>query len=318
MGDVQILTVTVNEQGQRLDNFLLTRLKGVPKSALYRVIRRGEVRVNKGRVKPERRLVDGDQVRVPPLYIEPRPAPPGPGRSLIQMLQSAILYDQEGLLVINKPSGLAVHGGSGINLGMIEALRQLPGQQGFLELIHRLDRETSGCVMVARKRSVLTHFQHLLRERIGVQKTYIALVQGSWPRHGRVVEAPLKRFVTGSGERIVRVHEEGKPALTRFSIKQRFAEATLLEASPISGRTHQIRVHAKHMGCPLVGDEKYGDTPANTTLRAQGFHRLFLHAARLRVQLPSGEWVDIAAPMPADLALPLERFTSVASDDSVC
>lgn len=298
---VQLFTVSEDEEGQRLDNYLVTRMKGVPKSAVYRVIRKGEVRVNKGRAKPDRRLQNGDVVRVPPLRMADTQPVAAPGQSLVHHLQNAILYDQGGLLIVNKPAGLAVHGGSGISLGLIEALRQMPGHQGFLELIHRLDRETSGCVMVARKRSVLRHFQERLREREGVQKAYLALVQGSWPKNVTSVDVPLKRFVQNNDERIVRVSAEGKPSLTRFDVLEKFAEATLMRAYPVTGRTHQIRVHALYKGCPLVGDEKYGDTTLSQTFRQLGGKRLFLHAEQLNLVLPDGENICVRAPLPDDL-----------------
>lgn len=298
---VQLFTVSADEDGQRLDNYLVTRLKGVPKSAVYRVIRKGEVRVNKGRAKPERRLQIGDVVRVPPLRLAEAQPLAAPGQSLVQHLHDAVLYDEGGLLIVNKPAGLAVHGGSGISLGLIEALRQMPGHHGFLELIHRLDRETSGCVMVARKRSVLKYFQEGLRERQGVQKSYLALVQGRWPKAVMQVDAPLKRFLQNDGERIVRVNAEGKPSLTRFEVLEVFPQATLVRASPVTGRTHQIRVHALHKGCPLVGDDKYGDTALNESLRGQGARRLFLHAEKLELTLPDGGSLSVAAPLPDDL-----------------
>ena len=298
---VQVFTVSADEDGQRLDNYLVTRLKGVPKSAVYRVIRKGEVRVNKGRAKPERRLVEGDLVRVPPLRVAETKPPPAPGQSLVHHLQQAILHDRDGLLIVDKPAGLAVHGGSGVSLGLIEALRQMPGNQGFLELVHRLDRETSGCVMIARKRSVLKLFQEALRQRQGIQKTYLALVQGRWPKGLSIVDAPLKRFVQNGGERIVRVNMDGKPSHTHFEVVQVFRDATLVKASPITGRTHQIRVHALHHGCPLVGDEKYGDTPLNQAFRERGSRRLFLHAASLEIQLPEWEPLLIEAKLPDEL-----------------
>lgn len=298
---VQLFTVSEDEEGQRLDNYLVTRMKGVPKSAVYRVIRKGEVRVNKGRAKPDRRLQRGDVVRIPPLRLAEAQPVVAPGQSLIHHLHNAILYDQDGLLVINKPAGLAVHGGSGISLGLIEALRQMPGHQGFLELIHRLDRETSGCVMVARKRSVLRHFQERLREREGVQKTYLALVQGSWPKNVVSVEVPLQRYLQNNGERMVRVSSDGKPSLTRFEMIEKFAHATLVRAFPVTGRTHQIRVHALYQGCPLVGDDKYGDTPLDQQFREHGSRRLFLHAEQLGLTLPDGNKLQVSAPLPDDL-----------------
>lgn len=305
------MTVTADQEGQRLDNFLSSRLKGVPKSALYRIIRTGQIRVNKGRIKPDYRVRSGDQVRLPPINVAAARPLAMPAASVVDVLRQAVLYQKDGLLIINKPSGMAVHGGSGISLGLIEALRQTGDYPGFLELVHRLDRDTSGCVMVARKRSVLKYFQEALRQRQYVDKRYLALVQGAWPEQSRRVDAPLKRFVVSSGERIVRVRADGKESCTDFTVLQRFADATLVEARPITGRTHQIRVHAKHLGCPLVGDLKYGETPLNARLAGRGFSRLFLHAASLSLRLPDGQSLKVEADLPTDLALPLSKLARV-------
>jgi 23S rRNA pseudouridine955/2504/2580 synthase len=306
---VEFYTVSADEVGQRLDNYLMSRIKGVPKSLLYRIIRKGEVRVNKGRAKPDRRLLDGDSVRVPPLRVAAEKVQPEPGQSLMQHLEGAVIYDQDGLLVINKPSGLAVHGGSGVDLGLIEALRQMPGNHGFLELVHRLDRDTSGCIMIARKRSVLKGMQDALRERQGITKTYVALTQGVWPKDRVEVDVPLQRYLLANGERMVRVHTDGKSSKTRFKVVTQFQEATLVEAIPISGRTHQIRVHAAHVGCPLVGDNKYGDTEFNRHLKALGSSRLFLHAKSLCVSLPDQTPLYFEAPLPSELELLLARLS---------
>jgi 23S rRNA pseudouridine955/2504/2580 synthase len=298
---VQYFQVTENEDGQRLDNYLMSRLKGAPKSLLYRVIRKGEVRVNKGRAKPDTRLKNGDSVRVPPMRLSAEQEVVPVGEGLKQHLLDAIVYDAGGLLVVNKPSGLAVHGGSGVSLGLIESLRQLPGNQGFLELVHRLDRDTSGLVMVARKRSMLTYLQECLRERGVIQKTYLALAQGVWPKHRTQVNAPLLKSGEMNQERFVKVAAQGKPSLTEFKIIEAFPGATLVEAKPITGRTHQIRVHAQYAGCPLIGDEKYGVAEVNTRFRGLGCRRLFLHAARLDLVLPTGVPLTLEAPLPDDL-----------------
>ncbi len=311
-GGVQFFEVSEDQAGQRLDNFLMARLKGAPKTLIYRVIRKGEVRVNKGRAKADRRVVAGDVIRVPPMRLSEPKVLHAPSAQLVATLENAILYDQDGLLIVNKPSGLAVHGGSGINLGLIESLRQLPGNHGFLELVHRLDRETSGCVMVARKRSVLKFLQDGLRQRGVIQKSYCALVRGAWPKHLRSVDVPLLRNEAVGGERYVRPHSEGKPSLTEFTVLERYAEGTLMEAKPVTGRTHQIRVHAKHVGHALVGDEKYGDDSFNQSMRAFGFKRLFLHARSLEVPLPSGEVIRVEAPLPADLTKALQQLAPLA------
>lgn len=312
---VTILEVAQDEAGQRLDNYLIARLKGVPKSLIYRVIRKGEVRVNKGRVKPERKLAAGDQVRVPPVRIAEPPAVPKPGDGLVKTLDDAIVFESDALLVINKPSGLAVHGGSGVSLGLIEALRQMRPTSRFLELVHRLDRDTSGCVMVAKKRSMLKFLQNALRQPGGIDKQYLALVEGRWPNRRKFVDAPLKRSELPNGERIVRVDIAGKESRTEFSVEARFAEATLVRAKPMTGRTHQIRVHALHMGHAIVGDEKYGRDAFNKQMRQQGFKRLFLHATALRIPLPEGGVIEVGAPLPAELSIPLARLEISGSSD---
>lgn len=299
---VQFLTVTDDEAGQRLDNYLLARLKGVPKSLIYRVIRKGEVRVNKGRAKPERKLEGGDVVRVPPVRVSEGPKPVPISKNLKGILDNAIVADEPGYMVVNKPAGLAVHGGSGVTLGMIEALRQAFPQYSYLELVHRLDRDTSGCILVAKKRSMLRYLQGLFRGEKQIQKRYLALVVGRWPSRRNTVNAPLLRKELQSGERIVRVSLEGKPSKTEFNVVQRFGEsATLVEARPITGRTHQIRVHAQHQGHPLVGDPKYGDEAFDLSVKKLGVHRLFLHAAGLEFKTAEGERVKISVPLPAEL-----------------
>lgn len=299
-GGVQFLTVPGELAGQRIDNFLRARLKGVPRACIYRILRRGEVRVNKGRVKAEYRLSAGDIVRVPPLRGAEQGAAPVVGEKLRRQLEASVLYDAHGLLVINKPAGLAVHGGSGVRLGLIEVLRQMYPGSPFIELVHRLDRDTSGAIMVARKRSVLQHLQSELRAgRVG--KSYLALAVGKWPRGRRVVEAPLRKNTLKSGERVVSVHPEGKPSETRFQVLERLPGATFLSAEPVTGRTHQIRVHARFVGCPLAGDVKYTPDEINREFRKKGLKRLFLHSASLRCTLPGGERVEIEAPLPAEL-----------------
>lgn len=306
---VCMLPISVDHAGQRLDNFLLARLKGVPKSLIYKIIRKGEVRVNKKRVKPEYRLVSGDQLRVPPVRTAETKPTPQPGESLQAVLRGAVLYDDADLLVVNKPPGLAVHGGSGIRLGLIEALRKIYPECRFLELVHRLDRETSGCVMVAKKRRMLVHLQSLLRQDHGIDKRYLALVKGGWDKKCRLVEAPLRKNELLSGERIVKVHVEGKPSRTGFKLLSTYRDVSLVEAVPLTGRTHQIRVHALHRGHPLIGDEKYGDKAVNKQMKTLGFKRLFLHAHQLVIPLPDGGELELVAPLPADLSLPLSKLT---------
>jgi 23S rRNA pseudouridine955/2504/2580 synthase len=239
--------VTEHQAGQRVDNFLFTRLKGVPKSRIYRLIREGQVRVNKKRIKAETRLEIGDQVRVAPIRYEQKQESDVPvSDSVAQSLLSRVVYEDEGLLVVNKPSGIAVHGGSGVAYGLIEALRVATGKK-YLELIHRIDRDTSGLVMISKKRSTLKHLQDLLREH-KIQKTYAAIVKGQVSLDQQLIDAPLLRYELANGERRVRVSKEGKPSKTIWKVAQRFKQATLVHASPLSGRTHQIRVHGQSIG----------------------------------------------------------------------
>ncbi len=284
---VRWVTVDEESHGQRIDNFLLLHLKGVPKSRIYRILRKGEVRVNKGRVKPEYKLQAGDQVRIPPVVVPEKPEQTAVGDSLKQLLEARILYEDERLLIVNKPVGLAVHGGSGVSIGLIEALRQMRPQAKSMELVHRLDRDTSGCLLVAKRKSMLRYLQQQLRDADkGVRKRYLALVNGRWPNRRNKVDAPLKKNELQSGERMVRVDPLGRPSLTEFAVEERFADFTLLSAEPVTGRTHQIRVHAQFVGCSLVGDEKYGDDDVNKAFRAKGLKRLFLHAQKLSFIMP--------------------------------
>ncbi len=295
----------------------MAQLKGVPKSRIYNLIRKGEVRVNKGRSKPEYKLCAGDLVRIPPVRVADKTesAQVKISNQLATLLAKSILYEDDGLLVINKPPGVAVHGGSGVSLGLIEALRQLRPEARYLELVHRLDRDTSGCIMIAKKRSYLRHLQAALREKASgeVIKVYQALVVGAWPKRCHQVNAPLLKVEVADDERVVKVHPDGKPSLTLFRILRQFDGFTLVEARPITGRTHQIRVHAQSQGYSLVGDEKYGDDEVNADLRQRGFKRLFLHAWALEFYLPGAEVrTRVEAPLPEDLALPLGRLVSLA------
>ncbi|WP_461482403.1 23S rRNA pseudouridine(955/2504/2580) synthase RluC [Porticoccus sp.] len=298
---VQMVEITEHQAGQRIDNFLITFLKGVPKSRIYRIIRKGEVRVNRSRVKAEYRLQPGDQVRVPPVRVAEREVPAGPSPRLQQLLEQAVVYEDDSLLVIDKPAGLAVHGGSGVSLGLIESLRAARPNQPFLELVHRLDRETSGCLLVAKKRSALRHLQEEMRAG-RVLKVYRALVCGRWPKGMKRVSAPLRKNELKSGERVVKVDGEGKPSVTHFSVIQRFDRHTLVEATLETGRTHQIRVHAQFVGCPLAGDDKYGDEDGNRQLKALGLKRMFLHAGKLGFVAPSGTKLQVESPLPEELA----------------
>ncbi|TXJ09384.1 MAG: RluA family pseudouridine synthase [Acinetobacter sp.] len=286
--------VTEHQEGQRIDNFLFTRLKGVPKSRIYRLIREGEVRVNKKRVKAESKLNIGDQIRVAPIrYQQATQEPQVPvGDKVAKGLLARIIYEDEGLIVVNKPSGIAVHGGSGVAYGLIEALRQATGKK-YLELIHRIDRDTSGLVMISKKRSVLKILQDDLREH-RIKKTYAAIVKGVVALDSQQIDAPLLRYELANGERRVRVSNEGKPSQTQWLVAERFQHATLVHASPLTGRTHQIRVHGLSIGHPLIGDDKYGH---QTPLHDVNVRRLCLHAMRL--QIP--HYPVIEAPLPEDM-----------------
>ncbi|MCS3455972.1 23S rRNA pseudouridine(955/2504/2580) synthase RluC [Aeromonas rivuli] len=298
---VQLLTIEAEHEGQRIDNFLKTQLKGVPKSLIYRILRKGEVRVNKKRIKPEYKLICGDEVRVPPVRVAEKNELPSANLGSIQRLESQILFEDDAMIVLNKPSGMAVHGGSGLSFGVIEGLRALRPEARFLELVHRLDRDTSGVLLVAKKRSALRSLHEQLRVKT-MRKQYLALVRGQWQPHVKVVNAPLRKNDLQSGERVVRVTADGKPSETRFRIARQFAEATLVECSPITGRTHQIRVHTQHAGHPIACDDKYGEAAFDEKMRSQGLKRLFLHAWKLTFTHPvDGREVLIEAPLAPEL-----------------
>jgi 23S rRNA pseudouridine955/2504/2580 synthase len=307
--------VTVDEAGagQRLDNFLLRTLKGAPKTLVYRIIRSGEVRVNKGRAGADTRLAIGDDVRVPPLRLAQREAPAAPPREF------PLLHEDDHLIAVDKPAGVAVHGGSGVSFGVIEQLRRARPQAKFLELAHRLDKETSGVLLLAKKRSALTALQDQFRAR-RADKTYLALVLGRWPASRKLIDVPLHKYLDAAGERRVRAvepqeEEEGRRSITLVKVKQAFEHFTLLEVTIKTGRTHQIRVHLAHEGHPIVGDAKYGDFAQNKAL-ARGeavpgcrFDRMFLHAARLAVDHPATqERLVFQAPLPADCEALLQQL----------
>lgn len=299
---VHFIAISADEAGQRIDNFLRTQLKGVPKSMIYRILRKGEVRVNKKRIKPEYKLEAGDEVRIPPVRVAEREEENvSPKLTKVAALESAIVYEDDHILVMNKPSGTAVHGGSGLSFGVIEGLRALRPEARFLELVHRLDRDTSGILLVAKKRSALRSLHEQLREK-GMQKDYLALVRGQWPSHVKAVRAPLMKNILQSGERIVKVNSEGKPSETLFKVEERYAIATLVKASPVTGRTHQIRVHTLHAGHPIAFDDRYGEAEFDMQLSGTGLKRLFLHAAALRFTHPaSGEVMRVEAPLDDQL-----------------
>ena len=294
--------------GQRLDNFLIRLLKGVPKSRIYRLLRKGEVRVNKGRVKADTRLVAGDVVRVAPIRVSDSSSQGMPGRQMRARLKESIIFEDDGLIVIDKPSGMAVHGGSGVSFGVIEGLRADRPEAKFLELVHRLDRDTSGCLMLAKSRSALINLQKQIQQN-HIKKSYQALVKGKWPKGKSTINAPLKKNTLASGERMVRVDVEGKASVTHFSVAKLYKQASLLDIRLETGRTHQIRVHCQFSHQAIAGDPKYGDQEFNLLTGDLGLKRLFLHASCLEFKHPiSSEWMKIEAPLPSDLKTILDKL----------
>ena len=305
----RMVRVSDDREGQRLDNFLLGQLKGAPKSLIYKLVRSGQVRVNGGRGKPERKLAGGDEVRIPPLRLAEEGEKPTPPKGFLDAMDASIVFEDARLLAINKPSGVASHGGSGISFGAIETLRALrPGQT--LELVHRLDRDTSGLLIVAKKRSALKEMQALMREEGGIAKRYLALLAGRMPDGVMTVDAPLHIGLRQGGERHVQVHRDGKPSLSHFKVLERRGGQSYCEVRIETGRTHQIRVHAQHIGHPVAGDDKYGDPAVNKRLREQvGLKRLFLHASTLEFALEGGKApYQLTAPLAPDLLDVLDRL----------
>lgn len=289
MNDVRYVEINSEEDGQRLDNYLIRILKGVPKSHVYRIIRGGEVRVNKKRAKPDTRLSAQDMVRIPPVRVSIEKEI-FVGTRVSDQLQSSIMYEDDQLLIVNKPSGIAVHGGSGLSLGLIEGFRKIRPDLHYLELVHRLDKETSGCLMLAKKRSVLRSLQALFESRT-IKKTYWALLTHPWVgKNTAVVDVALEKNTLKSGERVVRVDEEGKASQTVFRLLENFSQACWVEASPKTGRTHQIRVHSAYLGHPILGDEKYGGDATGVDLSAVK-KRLYLHARAIQFNLNGKDFV---------------------------
>ncbi len=301
---VQLVRVSAERDGQRLDNFLSARLKGFPRSAIYRIIRTGQVRINGGRCKPHTRLCDGDEVRIPPARIREQ------GKIVVsdqvcQQIREAVLFQNKDLLVFNKPSGMAVHAGSRLPWGLIDVVRQLHSGK-YCELAHRLDRATSGCLVLARNGITLKHLSGQFRDG-QVQKFYLCLLDGEMKAPMIEVDAPLKKVQSGA-ESQMEVNEAGKPALTRFRRLQTYADCTYAEAELLSGRTHQIRVHARHMGMPLAGETRYASRESVNQWKKKGLHRIFLHAQRLSLQTVSGERIEFNAPLPENLKALLDRL----------
>ncbi len=310
----RILTIGEEADQQRIDNFLIKTFKGVPKSRIYKMVRKGEVRVNKGRIKPEYRLQIGDQVRLPPAHVLVAEQATGLTDKQKSDIEQTIIYEDKGLIVLNKPSGLAVHGGSGISQGVIERLRMARPEQKGLELVHRLDRDTSGLLLIAKRRASLRQLHQLQRES-KVDKQYLALLSGHWNRDKISCAEPLKKSLMQGGERIVRVDPAGKAALTRFRVQRSCGDFMLVEAKLETGRTHQIRVHAQSLGTPIVGDTKYGDEAVNQRCRELGIRRLFLHAWKLTFPwgengAESGGNMTFEAPLDENLINAFEAMCS--------
>jgi len=306
---VRFITIDNEDAGQRIDNFLLRTLKGVPKSHLYRLMRKGEIRVNKKRVKPIYKLLVDDVLRIAPIRVSEKSDSVSTGLNIVANLESQILFEDERLIVINKPSGMAVHGGSGLSFGLIEAMRALRPDARMLELVHRLDRDTSGCLVIAKKRSALRHLHEQLRNKT-VQKFYHALVKGHWPAKLMRVTEALRKNDLKSGERVVIVdNENGKAAETRYKVLERYRGATLVRAFPVTGRTHQIRVHCQISGHSIGMDTKYGDEGFDVEMKNKGLKRLFLHAASIEFTHPLTEQrLIIEAPLEPSLEKVLNKL----------
>jgi 23S rRNA pseudouridine955/2504/2580 synthase len=305
---VQLVEITAHHAGQRIDNFLLSLEKGVPKSRIYRALRKGEVRVNKGRIKQTYKLQIGDIVRVPPLRVAEKKTS-HVSESLQSLLSHNILFEDDHLLVLNKPSGVAVHAGSEIQTGVIEAFRVIRSEAPFLELVHRLDRETSGCLLLAKSREALLNLQQQMGSD-DIDKRYLTLLKGRLDQADSLVEQPLEKNSPASGERLVMVSPSGKYAKTQFIQKQTYEDAQLTEVKLYTGRTHQIRVHAQWLGHPVAGDDKYGDRLFNKRLKSLGLKRLFLHAWQLSIAHPyTGDKLQLEAPLPTELQQTLDNLS---------
>lgn len=306
---VQFITIRAEQAGQRIDNFLITLEKGVPKSRIYRALRKGEVRVNKGRIKQTYKLRAGDEVRVPPLRVSDKSETVHVSDSLAALLTEQILFEDDYLLALNKPEGLAVHAGTQIQTGVIEALKKIRPDAVFLELVHRLDRDTSGCLLIAKRRDALLHLQNQMRGS-DIDKRYLTLTYGQWPENNTIVDKPLQKNSVIGGENMVVVDPAGKIAKTQFMVSQTFRQCQLMEVKLFTGRTHQIRVHAASSGHPVAGDSKYGQREFNKYLKQAGLARMFLHAWRLNIAHPRDEQrLQLEAPLPEDLQNFINKLT---------
>ncbi|TAK73805.1 MAG: RluA family pseudouridine synthase [Gammaproteobacteria bacterium] len=305
---VQYFVVSQEQEGQRIDNFLMTRFKGMPKSRIYRLLRKGEVRVNKKRIAAFYKLIAGDSVRLPPVSLDEKAKQVPPSKETMSLLADRILYEDEHFLIINKPAGMSVHAGSTVRVGVVEALRHLYPKLPQLELGHRLDSETSGCLILAKKKRILRELHGLLREG-KVTKIYWALTKGHWKKSELRVDLPLQKDYRDGGKHVVEVHEEGKTALTVFHPLTSFKESTLVEVKLFTGRTHQIRVHAAYMGHPIAGDDRYGEAEFNKLAHHLGLKRMFLHARSIDFTLPSlAQRITVVAPLDPALEAALKAF----------
>jgi len=307
---VRHLEVTPDQAGQRLDNFVHRELGDLPRSRIYRVIRKGEVRVNGHRAGPDTRLQAHDKIRIPPVKVRPASEVGQPSTQLVEILRNAIVKEDDNLLVLDKPAGLAVHGGSGVSFGAIEGLRALrPG--ATLELVHRLDRDTSGVLLVAKNAATLRTVHALLRDSDSFDKRYLALLKGKWDLGRKRIDIPLRTDLRVGGERTVKVDASGKPSISDFRPVQFYGKrASLMEVAILTGRTHQIRVHALHAGHPVAGDQKYGDEELNTEMKAFGLNRMFLHAHSVSFEWPSGGEFSVNTPLPPELAAVVDQLAA--------
>ncbi len=305
---VQYISIDTDHEGRRIDNFLFNFLKSVPKGRVYKMIRKGEVRVNKKRIKTNYKLVLGDNLRIPPVFIDDKAELLIPHR-VIEQLKASTLYEDDAFLIINKPSGIPVHAGSGCVFGVIESFRAMDEyKDGYIELAHRLDRETSGCLILVKKPQVLREMNKLIKDN-EMSKRYLALVKGVWKDGRRIVDAPLLKNTMRGGERLVQISDEGKVAKTEFDLQKGFSEASLLEVTLHTGRTHQIRVHSTHIGTPIAGDNKYGDDGFNKTMKTFGLKRLFLHASHLSFTLGNMERISVDAPLSDELKSVISKLS---------
>jgi len=305
---VSYVVVSDEEDGQRIDNYLLNKFKGMPRTRVYRLLRKGEVRVNKKRIEPSYRLQNGDEVRLPPVHLPDKDAPVAPSQQTEDLLAKRIIFEDDHLLIINKPAGMSVHVGSTVRVGIIEALKHMYPKLPNLELAHRLDSDTSGVLVVAKKKRILREIHTLLREG-KVTKIYWALTKGKWKRSELYVDVPLHKDYRDGGKHVVEVNPEGKESKTHFKVIKNYNDASLMEVRLLTGRTHQIRVHAAHQNHPIAGDDRYGDSEFNKLAKQRGLKRMFLHARSIDFTLPSlNQRITVEAPLDPELERGLEGF----------